>query len=315
MKTPLISIIICTYNAPELVRNCILSIQNQNYKNIEIICVDGMSKDSTPKTVLELSKKDSRIKLIINKKKRPEGKGFGKWQAYKKARGEIIGFIDQDNILQRPSILDETILELENYPNSLGVLAGLTHDSRDKSVVRYVSLFGTDSFFAYRSVDFLKNFKNSIIFPMNIVPLPITGGNCFFYRKRDLDKIGGYTQDVFNVSNLFKSGKEELIILPNATKHYAEKNLLKLLTKKFMWSGSFFNEREEKFNYMPSNLKELSCFLKNIIFSFSFFPNLAIGAYLSIKYKDSVALLFPFFALANTIAYGQSYLISLIKNI
>src|SRR3989344_6653834 len=98
---PLISIVICTYNGEDLIKNCLNSILSQNYKNFEVICVDGMSSDKTKEIIKEYIKKDKRIKLIINDKRLPEGKGYGKWLGYKNTIGKTFGIIDQDNILQR----------------------------------------------------------------------------------------------------------------------------------------------------------------------------------------------------------------------
>jgi glycosyltransferase involved in cell wall biosynthesis len=47
MKQPLVSIIIPTKNSAEFLEQCLISIKNQSYKNIEIIVVDNFSKDST----------------------------------------------------------------------------------------------------------------------------------------------------------------------------------------------------------------------------------------------------------------------------
>ena len=43
----LISFIIPTYNSEKYIKECIVSILNQNYDNIEIIIVDGKSNDKT----------------------------------------------------------------------------------------------------------------------------------------------------------------------------------------------------------------------------------------------------------------------------
>ena len=101
---PKISVIICTYNGQKLIKNCFDSILNQDFKNFEIICVDGMSSDKTKKIIKDYIKKDKRIKLLINKNRLPEGRGYGKWLGYKKAKGNLVAFIDQDNILQKKQL-------------------------------------------------------------------------------------------------------------------------------------------------------------------------------------------------------------------
>ena len=64
-KEPLISIIILNYNAGNLLLECVKSIINSNYKKLEIIIVDNVSKDNSHKIC---KKKFTDIILIENKK-------------------------------------------------------------------------------------------------------------------------------------------------------------------------------------------------------------------------------------------------------
>jgi len=306
-----ISIVICTYNGENLIKNCLDSIISQDYPNKEIICVDGGSLDSTLKIISNYKKKYPWVKLIKNKNKLPEGKYNGKWQGYKVSKGKLIAFIDQDNVLQDNQFFKKSSLLLTKNKSALGVLAGLKNDLNDERVVRFVSLFGTDAFFAYRSLDFLRNLpenKNLQIYKNKLDNMTITGGNCFIYRREDLDSIGGYTRDVFTVRDLIKVGKNEVIIIPDSTKHYAEKNLLKLIQKKFFWSKKFKNSQEDFFNYMPQTKLERREFLKNIFFNLTFFPNFIIAKKIYGASNDPISLIFPYFAFANTLAYFVAFI-------
>lgn len=62
---PLISVIIPVYNVEKYLRECLESVINQTYKNLEIICVNDCSPDSSPEILEEYAKKDRRI--IIKK--------------------------------------------------------------------------------------------------------------------------------------------------------------------------------------------------------------------------------------------------------
>ena len=57
----LVSIVIPVYNMENEIENCVHSLLNQSYKNLEIILVDDGSKDNSYKRCIELSKKDNRI--------------------------------------------------------------------------------------------------------------------------------------------------------------------------------------------------------------------------------------------------------------
>lgn len=61
---PLISIIVPIYNIAEYASECIQSLINQTYKNIEIILVDDGSTDHSPVICDEFAEQDERIKVI-----------------------------------------------------------------------------------------------------------------------------------------------------------------------------------------------------------------------------------------------------------
>lgn len=319
MEKPEISIIVCTYNGEKLIENCLNSILKQDFKNFEIICVDGMSIDRTKEIIKEYVKKDKRIKLIINEKKLPEGKGYGKWLGYTNSRGNIFGIIDQDNIIQRNDLFSKAMEIFKKNKNLAGILGRGKYDINDSKVIRYVSLVGTDSFFAYRSIEFLRNIYNFKKIKINSEEmekiilttdnLAITGGNCFFYNKKNLDSIGGYSQDILVINELVKNKKNELIILNNSTKHYAETSFFNLIKKKFKWGKSFSSDKNlKKFNYLPKTKNERKAFIKNLFFCFLIFPNFIYSLRLYKKSKDFVAFLFPILAFFNAIAYAITYL-------
>ena len=68
VSKPLISILIPVYNVEAFVKEAVLSICNQTYKNIEIIVVDDCSTDNTYNIVAELAIIDPRIRLYKNDK-------------------------------------------------------------------------------------------------------------------------------------------------------------------------------------------------------------------------------------------------------
>jgi len=321
---PKISIIICTYNGEEIISRCIDSILNQDYKNFEILCVDGGSSDNTVKIIKNYS--DKRIKIINNKNRLPEGVGNGKWLGFKKSCGEIVGFIDQDNELERKDLFDKVIKTLRKEKKLIGILGGVKHDFLSKPVTRYISLVGTDSFFSYRSIDFLRNINDYSIdndleeVNIELDNIQLTGGNCFFYTKSELKKAGGYSQDVIVIKDLVKSGKTKLLIIKDSTIHYSEDSFLKLIKKKFRWGKVYFkNKKQKMFNYFPNTRLEKTTFFRTIAFNFLILPNFYYSLKLYYKSKDLVSFMFPFIAFINTFAYFLStfrsiIIFNLIKN-
>ena len=65
-KQPKISIFLPVYNKEEFLERSISSIQNQTFKNIEIVAVNDGSTDNSIKILKKLEKKDKRIKIFNN---------------------------------------------------------------------------------------------------------------------------------------------------------------------------------------------------------------------------------------------------------
>ena len=91
---PLISIIVPIYNIAEYASECIQSLINQTYKNIEIILVDDGSTDHSPVICDEFAEQDERIKVIH---KRNGGLSDARNAGLDVATGEYIGFVDGDD--------------------------------------------------------------------------------------------------------------------------------------------------------------------------------------------------------------------------
>jgi len=92
----LISVIIPVYNVENYLSNCIDSVINQTYKNLEIILVDDGSIDSSAKICDEYAKKDGRIKVIH---KENGGLSSARNAGLDIAKGKYISFVDSDDTI------------------------------------------------------------------------------------------------------------------------------------------------------------------------------------------------------------------------
>lgn len=91
-----VSILIPIYNVEKYLRQCLDSVVNQTLKDIEIICINDGSTDSSPKIINEYAANDSRIK-VINKSN--SGYGHSMNQGLKLAQGEYIGIVESDDFV------------------------------------------------------------------------------------------------------------------------------------------------------------------------------------------------------------------------
>ena len=92
----LISVIIPVYKAEPFLNQCIESVINQTYKNLEIILVDDGSPDRCPQICDLWEQKDSRVQVIHQKN---GGGGQARNQALRIAQGEFIAFVDSDDYI------------------------------------------------------------------------------------------------------------------------------------------------------------------------------------------------------------------------
>lgn len=93
-KLPLISVIIPVYNVIEYLDECIVSVINQSYTNLEIIIVDDGSTDGSGKKCDEWQEKDERI-IVIHQEN--GGLSNARNSGIKKATGELLAFVDSDD--------------------------------------------------------------------------------------------------------------------------------------------------------------------------------------------------------------------------
>ena len=95
-NNPKISIVISLYNGEPFIKTAILSIENQNFKDIEIIVVDDCSTDNSVNIIKELMDIDSRIIFFQNK----ENKGalYTKTFGVLNAKGKYVMILEQDDL-------------------------------------------------------------------------------------------------------------------------------------------------------------------------------------------------------------------------
>ncbi len=91
----LISIILPVYNAQDYIEKCLNSLLAQTYPNIEILCVDDCSTDTSLKIINDIAQKDARIKVLSTKTN--SGPATARNLGLDNAHGEFIMFCDNDD--------------------------------------------------------------------------------------------------------------------------------------------------------------------------------------------------------------------------
>lgn len=107
---PKVSVVVPTYNRPDLIKRAIKSILNQTYQNFEIVIIDDSPTNKTEEAIEGLD--DERIKYTRNKIRRgfSGAKNQGVEEASKDSK--YIGFLDDDDEYL-PLFLEKTVKKLE----------------------------------------------------------------------------------------------------------------------------------------------------------------------------------------------------------
>lgn len=114
-----ISVLVAVYNTEKYLRQCLDSLLGQTLDDIEIICVDDASTDSSPDILREYIAADNRIKLITLKENR--GQAHARNQALKISTGECIAFLDSDDYLASDA-LEQIVGTFDRHPTTDAVL-------------------------------------------------------------------------------------------------------------------------------------------------------------------------------------------------
>lgn len=178
-NTPLVSIIMSTYNNEETIANCIVSILNQTYTHWEFLICNDCSNDNTYRILNNFAKIDKRIKIFNNNKN--YGLAMNLNKCMRLSKGKYIARMDADDT-SLPTRLEKQIKFLEGHPN--------------------VDILGTSMI--------IKDGKENLGVRKNTKKLTCSSflkGSPFFHptiiiKKDVLKKLGGYNTKVYRAEDL-----------------------------------------------------------------------------------------------------------------
>ena len=116
----LVSIIIPVFNGEKYIKQCVASLIEQTYTDIEIIVVNDGSTDKSADIVEEIAKTDNRVRLI---NKENGGVSSSRNRGIDEANGEYIAFCDADD---------------EYYPDAVSELVSLFDNNTDLAVGSHI---------------------------------------------------------------------------------------------------------------------------------------------------------------------------------
>lgn len=148
MNNALISIIVPIYNSERYLKDCLESIINQSYKNLEIILINDGSKDKSGEICDEIANSDLRIKVFH---KNNEGVSVARNYGLEKSNGEYIYFSDSDDILEE-DLIYELVEALEKTSSDIAMCSYYIFQGINKKYFSSEKLFNGN----YSQKEFVK---------------------------------------------------------------------------------------------------------------------------------------------------------------
>ena len=256
-KEPLVSIIILNYNAGKLLRNCVKSIFDSDYKNLEIIVVDNISNDNSH---ILCKEEFQKIKLIENKENLGycEGNNIG----IRKANGKFIVIINPDT-----EVSSTWLHELLNAQKKLGEgifqpkILSLKEKNILQSTGNMIHLFGIGFSRDLGIIDSGKHDK--------VERVGYAAGTCFFTSSEVFKKVGLFDPFIFLYHDDLDFGWRAAQIgiksfyIPTSKIFHVKSYNLKWSSKKFFWL-----ERNRKYCILTHYSKDTISKMKlELIFS------------------------------------------------
>ena len=130
---PPVSIVLATYNRREWLQLAMDSVLDQSYPNLELLVMDDGSADDTPELLAEYSRRHPPERFRFS---RHDNMGQARTlnRGYEKARGEILGYLSDDDLLARGAVA-RLVAELRADPDAVAVYPGYRMIDGDGKIV------------------------------------------------------------------------------------------------------------------------------------------------------------------------------------
>lgn len=112
----LVSVVIPCFNVEKYIGECLYALLNQNYKDLQIICVNNNSTDNTLSVLTRLAIGHSALITLVEEPQK--GAPYARNRGLQEAKGEYIQFLDADDLLEPDKIAHQVnLLNEHNYPD------------------------------------------------------------------------------------------------------------------------------------------------------------------------------------------------------
>lgn len=115
-----LTIAVPSFNYAQFLDACLISIQQQDYRNFEVLIADGGSTDESMEIIQHYCSTDHRFKLVSVE---DNGQADAIQKAFVHATGELLGFLNADDTYLAKDSFSEVVKAFEQYPD-IGLVSG-----------------------------------------------------------------------------------------------------------------------------------------------------------------------------------------------
>ena len=181
--TPLVTIIIPTYNREKTIEETLSSVFMQTYINWECLIIDDGSTDKTFQVVSKFVGKDNRFRWYVKPSKKPKGPSSSRNYGLEKANGEFVVFLDSDDLLANTCLENRICFALKNLKYDFWVFNTkmfIEHTEDENKIFNKTNKNKSDT-------DYLNEFLTGK-YPFCVIgPL---------WKKEDLLKLNGFDEEL-----------------------------------------------------------------------------------------------------------------------
>lgn len=171
-----VSIITIVYNNQNCIADCIQSVLNQSYSDIEHVVIDGGSTDGTQDKIAPFL---NNIAYYISEKDNGLYDGLNK--GIKRATGDIIGILHSDDMFYEPETVQKIVKEFKSKNADLVYANGMYVDRNNTAIIKRI----------YKAKPFKKQYLK-----YGWIPLHTT-----IYVKRDVFYNYGYYDEQYSIAS------------------------------------------------------------------------------------------------------------------
>ena len=308
---PKITCIISIYNVEKYLNECLDSVINQTFRDIEIICINDGSTDNSLKILRKYGELDNRIKIHNQKN---SGLSASRNRGIRLSKGECIAFLDGDDVLPLNAYellyaelnddVDLVMGDMCRFDSKGTYVSGL-HQYLFKKTIKNTNLKRTPELI-YNTTSTNMLFKriiitnNDLYFPesmlyedipftfkaiFNTTNITILNEITYYWRLREINDKPSISQQRLKVEN-FKDRLKAIKMVDQLYEEYGIDDYELIYNKNFKWVNFDFKLFINKFdeadaNYIKSVVPLINEYLENV--PSEIFSNLKL--FDKIKYK------------------------------